>query len=749
MRRALRLAAVVALAVAVAALIGRERFAGLLPSSARSLLLVSLDAVRADRLGCYGHAGARTPNLDALAARGLRFAQATTVAPLTLPAHASLLSGAFPSRHGVRDNAGFPLARDLPVLAEVLRERGYRTGAFVGSVTLGPHTGLDRGFERYDVGPESARSGAVVVGRAVEWLEEGRGPFFAWVHLHDPHAPHQAPEPYPSQFPPTPEGAYDAEIAWSDALLGRLLDALRSSGRLDRAVVAVAADHGESLGEHQERGHGFFVYDATVQVPLIVAASGLAPRTVSDQVSIVDVMPTVLELLGAPVPAAVQGRSLLADPLPPLPALVESWGPRLRYGWSELVALRDGRHKLIRALRPELYDLRMDPAETEDLAAHDPDRVAALERELQTMRGAAGDTMAPGVPSITEADVEDRLRALGDLDGALSARHLEDRPRADPKDRIGLYNLLLRARRTFAEGRSEEAIADVDRVLGVDGEVVEAHRLQGELRLASRRPEAASESFRAALALDPRDRASLLGLAAAVGELGRLEEAEAALERLRQVDPGSTAALRRLAGVWMRRGRLDRAEAALQEALRKGGDRPAVLLELAECYLEMKRPGDAERTAREALAERPEVAGGRRLLGLAWEARGERARAAGEYEAELARHPGDARAGLRLGRLLLEAGRPAEAAVRLRAAVEADAELEESYPFLARAQLDLGDLPGAVEWARRGLARDPAPRVASLGHQVLADAYSRMGRRRDAAREAAAARRLARGSPAP
>ena len=747
MRRAFRFGAVIVLAAAAAALIGRERLQRLLPSSARPLLLVSIDAVRADRVGCYGHSGGRTPSLDALAARGLRFAQATTVAPLTLPAHASLLTGTFPVRHGVRDNAGFRLAGDVPALAEVLRGRGYRTGAFVGSATLGAHTGLDRGFERYDAGTESARSGEAVVAGALEWLEGNRGrPFFAWVHLYDPHAPHEAPAPYRSQFPETPEGAYDAEIASSDALVGRLLEALRSDGRLEATVIAVTADHGESLGEHQERGHAFFVYDATIQVPLIVAAPGLPPRTVSDQVSLVDVMPTLLELVEAPAPADVQGRSLLSDPLPPLPAVVETWAPRLRYGWSELVAIRDGHDKLIRAPRPELYDLRRDPAETEDLAARDPERVAALERRLADILSGLGGAVVPGAPSVAEAALEARLRTLGDLDGAPSARHLEARPRADPKDRIGVYNLFLRARRTFTEGRTEEAIADVQRALAVDAEVVEAHRLQGELHLASRRPAAASESFRAALALDAEDRPSALGLAVAASQLGRLEEAEAGLERLRQTDPGSTAALQGLADVWMLRGQLDRAEAALQEALRKGADRPAVLLRLADCYLEMKRPGDAERAVREALDARPEAPGAHRLLGRVWESRHEPARAMTEYEVELSRRPHDAGAGLRLGRLLLEAGRPAEAAVRLRAAVEADPGLDEAYPYLARAQLDVGDLPGAREWAGKGLARHPPPRLASLGHEVLAEVYARSGRRRDAAREAATARRLARGS---
>ena len=408
MRRAPWLAAA---AVVVLAALGMllARRSGMRPAwlggGPRNLLVVTLDTLRADHVGSYGYAAARTPRFDGLAARGLRFARAATVVPLTLPAHSSLFTGTFPARHGVLDNGGYYLGEEHETLAEVLKPRGFRTGGFISAFVLDSRWGIEQGFERYfddfdlsrfekQAGMDAIqRPGHETVDEALRWLAaERERPFFLWVHLYDAHTPYAAPREYAAQFPRSLAGAYDAEIAYADAQLGRLLDALEADGRLGRTVVAVLGDHGELLGEHGELTHGFFVYDSAVRIPLVVAAPGLAPRVVKDQVRIVDVMPTLLELLGLRAPPAVQGTSLL--PLARgerlnLMALSESWFPRFHYGWSELQAIQDERFKLIRAPRRELYDLERDPLETADLAAFDPRRVETLERALEELIGRA------------------------------------------------------------------------------------------------------------------------------------------------------------------------------------------------------------------------------------------------------------------------------------------------------------------------------------------------------------------------
>jgi arylsulfatase A-like enzyme len=352
-------------------------------SAPRNVLLVTLDTLRADRVGSYGYTAAQTPALDGLAARGARFASATTTTPLTLSAHTSLFTGTFPTFHAVRDNTGFHVEDSLTTMAEVLKARGYRTGGFVGAFVLDARWGIAQGFDDYfddfdlteDVGPgldAIQRRGADVVDRALAWLgQPSEQPFFGWVHLYDPHTPYAAPAEYASRFPATRDGAYDAEVAYTDAQVARLLAALDAAGRRDDTLVVVLSDHGEQLGEHREQSHGFFVYDATVQIPLIVAGPGVSPRVVPDQVRIIDVMPTVLDLVGVALPDGVHGTSLrpaLDGQRQELLAFSESWYPRFHYGWSELQAVRDGAFKFILAPARELYDVAKDPGELTNLA---------------------------------------------------------------------------------------------------------------------------------------------------------------------------------------------------------------------------------------------------------------------------------------------------------------------------------------------------------------------------------------------
>jgi arylsulfatase A-like enzyme/tetratricopeptide (TPR) repeat protein len=759
-RKVVPLIAVAVAVLAAAVVIGRPRWLKrLFPSrQARNLLLVSIDTLRADHLGCYGYAAAMTPRLDGLAARGLRFARATTVVPLTLPAHSSLMTGTFPGWHGVRDNGGFYLGDDQVTLAELLKETGYRTGGFVGSFVLDRRWGIAQGFDRYfdefdlkkfEQAPSMdviQRPGSEVVDRALTWLGQDRDePFFAWVHLYDPHAPYEAPEPYRSRFPATATGAYDAEIATADAQVGRLLDALDADGRLPETLVIVVGDHGEMLGEHGEQTHGFFIYDAAVHIPLIVAGPGLPARTVAEQVRIVDVMPTALALLGVPVPKAVQGVSLL--PLArgeglSLVGYSESWYPRYHYGWSELQSLQDARFKYIRAPRPELYDLDTDPHEKKDLVKEEGARSATLDRALAGFLARTASGSAAKGPQTIDAETEERLAALGYVSGSVSPRALEDRPRGDPKDKIGLYNLLKQAGTESFEGRIDVAIAKAREALAVDPEIVEGYTLLGNFYKKAERPEEAIAAYRQALARDPEHQGALFSLAVAYKDMGRLEEARLGFERARELDPRNGKVLWQLADLWMRKGDQAKAEAVVKDALARKVDEHRFLLKLGESYIEAKRYEDAERTLRRALELKPDLDTAHFNLGLVYEEKGETARAIASYEAELAQNANAYRAAFNLAKLLQKAGRNEEAVAHFRKVAELAPEFGTGHLYLAKALLDAGDLSGAERWARKGLASKPDPKIAPLGHYVLADVYNRQGRTADAAREVAAARRL-------
>ena len=410
-----------------------------------NLVLVTLDTVRADHLGCYGDSQAITPALDGLAAEGLRFTSASSTVPLTLPSHTTILSGLLPPHHGLRNNGAGLLAPGTPTLATLLAAAGYRTAAFLGAFVLDHRFGLAGGFEVYDdeiprdprAGTilEAERQGRDVMDRALAWLrtpaKDDARPFFVWVHLYDAHAPYQPPAQWAARHPGRP---YDGEISEVDEQVGRLLAELKSRGLDGRTVVAVAADHGEGLGEHGELTHGLLLYEPTLHVPLLLRAPwGLKPRVVAAPVSLVDLAPTLAGLVGHPFPAGRDGRdlsqALLAGEEPaPGNVYAETRYPAT-FGWSPLAALRRRDRKYIASPRPELYDLARDPGEVTNLLASAPaaetsgfaSGIAAIE---------AGAVTAPrSGDSKADAETRRRLASLGYVAGNAPAGSPGDRPR--------------------------------------------------------------------------------------------------------------------------------------------------------------------------------------------------------------------------------------------------------------------------------------------------------------------------------
>jgi choline-sulfatase len=410
------------------------------------VVIVTLDTTRADRLSPYGLMDASMPAFERLAREGVVFDQATSVAPLTLPAHCSLFTGLLPPSHGVRDNAGPPLAPERTTLAEILAGQGFQTAAFVGSDVLHSDRGLSQGFGSY-WSPASVQSSATstrqrrgdaVMSDAIGWLNGvGRSRFLLWLHLYDPHRPYDPPEPFRSQH----RDPYVGEIAFADAQIGRLLAALDDRRLRDRTIVIVAGDHGESLGEHGERDHGIFVYESVLRVPLIVRAPALRATRIGAVVRLTDVFPSVLDLLDVPVPET-DGKSLRGlmtgrSGTPEHEAYAESLYPR-RFGWSPLRSLRDGRYKLIDAPRRELYDLQRDPFETRNLYDERRPLADALAVRLATLAG--DDRPAPaGRLSGAPAELQQRLAALGYVAGASTGRGTAIDRLPDPKDCIGRF----------------------------------------------------------------------------------------------------------------------------------------------------------------------------------------------------------------------------------------------------------------------------------------------------------------------
>jgi arylsulfatase A-like enzyme/Tfp pilus assembly protein PilF len=499
------------------------------------VLLVSLDTTRADRLGCYGNGAGLTPNLDALARSGVRFDEVISPAPLTLPSHASVFTGLAPRRHGVRDNTGYRLPGDRPVLAEALRQRGYATAAFVSSVVLDRVTGIGRGFEVYDdevrVGSRQAfdyrERAAVQTNDAVfRHLGQLKQPFFLWVHYFDPHLPYVPPEPFGSRFPEAP---YDGEIAFMDEQIGRLLAAVRA--RASSLVVVVVGDHGESLGEHGEAAHGVFVYQATQRVPWLMAGPGVPQgRLVKQRVGLIDVVPTLLDLLGLPAPGDLDGISVTplvrGEELEPRAYDLESFYPLRAYGWAAPRGLIVGEEKFIQLPRKELYHLGTDPNELRNLASTRPTRAAELAAALGDRDDEDGHGAEADDPELLEQ--RQRLETLGYVAGGSGSSGGDGA--IDPKDGIVWIADLEAGRRAYQLGRPSEGIEPLERLLSRNPENVPALLALGVCYLGSGNPAKAVVADRKALEIAPQDDLVHFNLANALASLSAddPEQAESA-----------------------------------------------------------------------------------------------------------------------------------------------------------------------------------------------------------------------------
>jgi arylsulfatase A-like enzyme/Tfp pilus assembly protein PilF len=596
------------------------------PDVARpSVLLVSIDTLRADHVGVYGAASAETPRLDALAAAGARFATAIAPAPLTLPSHASLLTALDPPRHGVRHNGVYHLEAGIETLAERFQSAGYATGAVVGAVVLARRYGLDQGFESYDDGTSSRRSGAggflersaaEVTDRALGWLESAPRPFFLWVHYYDPHHDYRPPPPFAERFASSP---YDGEVAYVDSQLGRLLDALERGESRRKTLILVTSDHGESLGEHGESTHAYTLYDGVLRVPLILAGPGVTPgRVVETLVRTVDVAPTLLALSGLPALAGADGEPLTAflSDGPPPPARIayaETLATRIEQGWSPLFAVRSERHLFVRAPRPELYDVSADPAQLENLLEGDPARVPAEAEELaRSLEERTAGREQPG-PLALDRESLDEVRALGYA--IPSARVAESG--LDPKDGLRFLSALLSGVEAYDAGDFAGAIVRLERVLEFLPSSAVAHSYLAHAHLSLRRPEQALPHIEAAVRLAPESAYYQAVLGDTHRQLGNGGAAAAAYQRAVEIDPSEPLAQVGMQWMCAKRGDLERAAAHASRAA-EGDPRSAhTRVQIGLVWDEVAEPKLALRAYREAVRLDPEMGFARMLLAIA------------------------------------------------------------------------------------------------------------------------------------
>lgn len=534
--------ATVALGTALAA-VGGWRFARASAPLSGPIIVISIDTLRADHLPAYGYEKVKTPAISALAADGVVFERAYSHTPQTLPAHAALLSGRLPFETGVRDDTGFAVRPAERLLPELLRDRGYATAAVVSSYLLRKETGIGQGFDFFDAEMPSSspevpfsqvqRDGGDSAAIAERWLDTtGTSRAFLFLHLHEPHAPYAAPERF-SMYSP-----YDAEIAYADEIVGRLVHFLKSHQLYDRSTIILLADHGEGLGDHGEQEHGLFLYDEAVHVPLIIKqeSNARAGHRVADLVQHVDLVPTILDLVKAPIPGNLRGRSLkpLLDGDGRLPARMvyaEALYGRYHFGWAELTATTDGRFRLIKAPRAELYDLERDPEERANLIAQDtgvlqaddPEEKAqkALGRALETLVGRIG-VDPPGEASL---EARERLEALGYIGGPFDISEAVSGARPDPKDKADVLETYRRAIGQAGLGKWLQAIGLLQQLLRGHPETDRARNQLAVLATRIDRHELALNVYKQSIGLNPSDAAAHIGAGSAALRLRKLDEA--------------------------------------------------------------------------------------------------------------------------------------------------------------------------------------------------------------------------------
>lgn len=611
-----------------------------------NVLLITLDTTRADHLSCNAglredlsrpYEGPQTPHLDALAARGVRFTHATVQTPLTLPSHASILTGEYPPKHGLRNMEGFVLTTSHPTLATILQANGYATAAFLGSRVLARSFGLAQGFATYDdemgkqtvleqmVDKFAERRAAVVTDRALEWLKaNGQKRFFLWAHYYDPHAPYDPPEPYKHLYA---RDLYSGEIAYTDAELGRLLDGLDALGLQSKTLVAVIGDHGEGLGEHGEMTHGVFLYDATLHVPFILAGPEItAGKVIDDQVRSIDVMPTVLAYEGLPPSPEAQGVSLW--PLVQQGVHVrsnysysETLYPRYYMGWSELRAMRTDTWKLIVAPRPELYNLERDPAEANNLIAKFPADADRLQKQVWLVVGSAG-PKEKITPSSVDPQTRQELESLGYVSAGTPRQIQLGTSAPDPKDRVAVLKL----------------------------------QIQAEDSLNEKKYQRMAQVMEEALRLDPTNPRCHLYLGRAYEEMGEYPKAIAVFQHALTMKIETDKIYSRLGTDYLHLQDFPKAVEALNHAIALNPAGLGDWLNLGMTYLQMGKADDAEKAFKAITAQNDRYGAAYDGLGLLAVQRKDAEGARRQFEKALEVDPSDVKAMLDLGILYQQTG---------------------------------------------------------------------------------------------
>jgi arylsulfatase A-like enzyme/lipopolysaccharide biosynthesis regulator YciM len=710
-------------------------------------ILITVDTLRADRINCYGFPYVETPTMDHFASRGVLFERCIAQTPLTQPSHTSLLTGTYPPFHGVRDNGGFLVPQELVTLAEVFKGKNYQTAAFVAAFVLDSKWGLNQGFDYYfdkfDLSKYQTislgnvqRRGDEVIDEALKWLDEHKHEqFFTWVHLYDPHTPYEPPSPYSEKYPNRP---YLGEIAYTDSQLGRLWAYMEQNDLTENTILIFASDHGESLGEHQESTHGFFVYQAGIHVPLIFVTpfEDLHGIRRSEVVSLVDIMPTILEMENAAYPPQIQGRNLLplffdGEVNEQSFAYSETYYPRLHYGWSDLKTIQEGRFKLIISPELELYDLIDDPQEQNNLVSELPGETRRLMRTAEQFIEESGQGAFDLDYQHIDEETRQKLAALGYIGTFSDQSSLEGKSLASPKEKIGIFNQLSQVKEWMLEERYDEAVAQITRIIDEDPDVIDAYFTLGNLYFKKREFDKALDSFLIVLDKRPSDPFTVINVANSYMGLGEIEEADKFVMSIIDTLPPDSQLYYVLGNIKNLKEEQEEAIKYYKECIKLNPSSASAYCALGGVYVAQENFDEAENYLVKAEEHNATLRNLHYNWALLYEEKGDLIKAVDAYKRELENIPHNFKACFNLSRVYRKMGDALEEEKYLNKTMELNSDFAMTYFYLARIYLNRGErFDEAVSLAKKGVELKPAKKDLPLGYFLLADLYNRLGQQR-------------------
>ena len=706
-----------------------------------NIIVITIDTLRWDYVSIYGQGYAQTPKLDRLAEEGILFKSCVAQIPLTLPSHTTILSGTYPLYHHVIDNSGIQVPNQLQLISEILRNHGFSTSAFIGSYVLHRKTGMNQGFEYYAdefevkdkiFSPESLqKSSDEVLAEAKEWLTKNKkNKFFTWIHLFDPHSPYTPPSPYKERYPSNP---YRGEVEYVDNQLGQFIVFLKNEGLYDQTLIIVTSDHGEGLGDHGEKEHGFFLYESTVRVPLILRAPFDFPvKYVVQIVEHVDIVPTILDLLDMPIPENCQGVSFFNLMINRKRnksniAFSETYYPRLHFGWSELKAFYRKNWKYIQAPREELYDLSQDIDEKANLALADASEREKMNTDMERFikEKSANPLSSKKAGQLDKRDI-DRLASLGYLTSVVDMRGKKDLH--DPKDKIQIVNDLERAKKQFGNQQYDQAINLIKSILETDPEVIYAHHLLGNCYFQKKIYSAALENYRYVLKRQPDWIVAMYDVIDCLYKMGNYGAAVEETKKFLQAFPNDYILLEKLAGLYHALEEYDKSMDVLEILNQMDKTNTEILSLIVDICIKQRKYDVSSKYVEHALEIHPRLRRAHFLLGRIESAQGHSQKAIDLYKKELAIHPHDPEVYFYLAEELRINGNFPEANIYYRKTIELDPEFNVPYFIIAK-YLVMKDiqLPEAIRLCKKGISIEPKNQHTLMGYSLLLQIYTKLG----------------------